>query len=74
MQEQSRKLHLASPREHLAEAGNVQEARRIIKDMRTGLKLDPKTLAISLRESVDAHQPIHLVYPGELVGDGTELR
>jgi len=39
-------------------AGDVAGAKRIIRDMRVELKLDPKTLATSLRESVDSHRPI----------------
>jgi hypothetical protein len=39
-------------------SGNVQDARRIVRDMRVQLRMDPKTLATSLRESINAHRPV----------------
>jgi hypothetical protein len=39
-------------------SGNVRDARAIVRDMRVQLRMDPKALAISLRESIDAHSPI----------------
>jgi hypothetical protein len=39
-------------------AGDVQEARQIIKKYQTDLKLTPKELSTSLRDTFDAHSPI----------------
>jgi hypothetical protein len=45
-------------------AGNAADARSIIRDYRMEQHMDPKTLATSLRESVNAHRPV----PGGTAG------